>query len=89
MPVKWNMLSIEKATRALKALAKNTESAIFLQRETGKGELFSMKLKGIIFLVVGCISLGLGCIGIILPILPTVPFFGNRILFCKQLTKIT
>lgn len=34
-----------------------------------------MKLKRIIFLVVGCISLGLGCIGIILPILPTVPFF--------------
>ena len=34
-----------------------------------------MKLKKIIFLVVGCICLGLGCVGIVLPILPTVPFF--------------
>ena len=28
-----------------------------------------------IFLIVGCVSLALGCIGIVLPILPTVPFF--------------
>lgn len=34
-----------------------------------------MKLKRLIFLIVGCISLGLGCVGIVLPILPTVPFF--------------
>ena len=34
-----------------------------------------MKLKRLLFLIVGCISLGLGCIGIVLPILPTVPFF--------------
>ncbi len=34
-----------------------------------------MKLKRIIFLAAGCVALGLGCIGIILPILPTVPFF--------------
>lgn len=34
-----------------------------------------MKLKRIIYLIIGCISLGLGCIGIVLPILPTVPFF--------------
>lgn len=34
-----------------------------------------MKLKQWFFLVVGCLSLGLGCIGIALPILPTVPFF--------------
>ena len=34
-----------------------------------------MKLKQIIFLIIGCRSLALGCVGIVLPILPTVPFF--------------
>ncbi len=34
-----------------------------------------MKLKRIIFAVIGCVSLGIGCVGIVLPILPTVPFF--------------
>lgn len=34
-----------------------------------------MKLKQIIFLIIGCLSLALGCVGIVLPILPTVPFF--------------
>lgn len=34
-----------------------------------------MKLKYIIFLIIGCLSLALGCVGIVLPILPTVPFF--------------
>ena len=34
-----------------------------------------MKAKRLLFLVVGCISLALGCVGIVLPILPTVPFF--------------
>lgn len=34
-----------------------------------------MKLKKIIFIIIGCISLGIGCVGIVLPILPTVPFF--------------
>ena len=34
-----------------------------------------MRLKRLIFLIVGCITLGFGCIGIVLPILPTVPFF--------------
>ena len=34
-----------------------------------------MKLKRILFLIAGCISLGIGCVGIVLPILPTVPFF--------------
>lgn len=31
-------------------------------------------MKKIIYMVVGCISLGLGAIGSMLPILPTVPF---------------
>lgn len=35
----------------------------------------SLKLKQILFLILGCICLGLGCVGIVLPILPTVPFF--------------
>ncbi len=34
-----------------------------------------MNLKRLFFLVLGCICLALGCIGIVLPILPTVPFF--------------
>lgn len=34
-----------------------------------------MKLKQVIFLIIGCLSLALGCVGIVLPILPTVPFF--------------
>lgn len=40
-----------------------------------------MKLKRLIFLVLGCICLGLGCIGIVLPILPTVPFFLLTVFF--------
>jgi len=32
------------------------------------------KYKKFLFIVIGTISLGLGCIGIILPILPTTPF---------------
>ena len=33
-----------------------------------------MNVKRLFFLAVGCISLALGCVGIVLPILPTVPF---------------
>lgn len=40
-----------------------------------------MKLKRMFFLILGCISLGVGCIGIALPILPTVPFFMLTV-FC-------
>ena len=36
-----------------------------------------MKLKQIIFLIIGCLSLALGCVGIVLPILPTVFCFAN------------
>lgn len=34
-----------------------------------------MRISKIIFITVGCICLGLGTVGMILPILPTVPFY--------------
>ena len=34
-----------------------------------------MKVSKLFFLVLGCVSLALGCVGIVLPVLPTVPFF--------------
>lgn len=34
-----------------------------------------MRLSKILFIAVGCICLALGTVGIVLPILPTVPFF--------------
>ena len=34
-----------------------------------------MGIKKIIFIVVGCICLALGTVGVILPILPTTPFY--------------
>lgn len=40
-----------------------------------------MTLKRLIFLILGCLCLRLGCVGIVLPILPTVPFFLATV-FC-------
>lgn len=34
-----------------------------------------MSIKKLLYLIVGCLCLALGCIGVVLPILPTVPFF--------------
>ena len=33
-----------------------------------------MKLKKIVFVIIGCIGVGLGALGVVLTILPTVPF---------------
>ncbi len=40
-----------------------------------------MGFKRMIFLIIGCVCLALGCVGIVLPILPTAPFFLATV-FC-------
>lgn len=40
-----------------------------------------MGFKRMIFLIIGCVCLALGCVGIVLPILPTTPFFLATV-FC-------
>ena len=43
-----------------------------------------MSIKRITFVVLGCVSLALAVIGVVIPILPTVPFFSARsTLLCK------
>ena len=33
-----------------------------------------MKLKKVLLVIIGCIGVGFGALGVVLPILPTVPF---------------
>jgi len=33
------------------------------------------EMKRLMYIIIGCMCLGIGCVGIVLPILPTVPFF--------------
>ncbi len=45
------------------------------EKEKKETKLSKSKIIRVLFLIVGFISLGLGTIGIVLPILPTVPFY--------------
>lgn len=48
-----------------------------------------MRISKIIFITVGCICLGLGTVGMILPILPTVPFYmATAFCFAKSSEKL-
>jgi hypothetical protein len=44
-------------------------------------------VKRLFFLILGFICLGLGCVGIVLPILPTVPFFLVTVFCFTQSSK--
>lgn len=48
-----------------------------------------MRIKKIIYITIGCISLGLGAIGSVLPLLPTVPFLlVSAFCFAKSSEKL-
>jgi hypothetical protein len=54
-----------------------------------EGGLAFMTLKKGLFAALGLLCLVLGCIGIVLPILPTVPFFlATAFCFAKSSTKL-
>ncbi len=40
-----------------------------------------MSIKRIIFVILGCVCLGLGTVGVFLPIIPTVPFYLLTVFF--------
>lgn len=48
-----------------------------------------MNLKKLFYLILGCVCLALGCVGVVLPILPTVPFFLVTVFcFAKSSQKL-
>ncbi len=48
-----------------------------------------MSLKKIVFVIVGCICLALGTVGVVLPILPTVPFYlATAFCFAKSSQRL-
>ena len=48
-----------------------------------------MKISKLIFVVIGCVCLGLGTVGIVLPILPTVPFYmATAFCFAKSSQRL-
>jgi uncharacterized membrane protein YbaN (DUF454 family) len=48
-----------------------------------------VKISKVIFITVGCICLALGTVGIVLPILPTVPFFmATAFCFAKSSERL-
>ena len=44
-------------------------------------------MKKILYMILGCISVGLGAAGVVIPVLPTVPFLMCRFLFCRIFEK--
>ncbi len=44
-------------------------------------------MKRILFVILGCLCLGLGTVGIVLPLLPTVPFYLATVFFFANSSK--
>ncbi len=45
------------------------------EKRKKKSKLSRSKVVRVIFLIVGCVSFALGTVGIVIPVLPTVPFY--------------
>lgn len=48
-----------------------------------------MSIKKIVFIIIGCVCLALGTVGVVLPILPTVPFYlATAFCFAKSSERL-